>query len=172
MSWWDDPKYDLTGRRFGRLVAQYRLDTKGPKYWLCRCDCGNTSKVSAHNLKGGQVVSCGCALQGCNKKRPYEWLYNTLKLTGKEVNLSYEQFLEFTNILTCHYCDALITWEPHSADSEYRSRAYNLDRVDNDKGYSKENCVVCCARCNRSKADRFTYREWLEIGRVIRGWTS
>jgi hypothetical protein len=28
---------------------------------------------------------------------------------------------------------------------------YNLDRVDNTKGYSKNNCTVCCKVCNRMK---------------------
>ena len=33
----------------------------------------------------------------------------------------------------CHYCGAEL-------------RGYNLDRKDNTKGYSKENCVVCCGQ--------------------------
>ena len=48
-----------------------------------------------------------------------------------------------------------------------RSTAYNLDRKDSIKGYTKENCVVCCKRCNRAKSNLFSYEEWLEIGKFI-----
>lgn len=33
---------DITGQKFGRLTALYRLhNTKGRTKWLCVCDCGN-----------------------------------------------------------------------------------------------------------------------------------
>ncbi len=44
---------DITGRRFGRLTAQYstkKRDTKGFVIWHCRCDCGNEINVSYNNL--------------------------------------------------------------------------------------------------------------------------
>lgn len=55
--------HDLTGRRFGRLVA---LKYAGPCYsrqgamWLCRCDCGNLRNVAASSLVRGLTRSCGC----------------------------------------------------------------------------------------------------------------
>lgn len=52
---------DLTGRRFGKLVAMRRTENRnGRTRWLCRCDCGNTCVVTAHELKGGNTKSCGC----------------------------------------------------------------------------------------------------------------
>lgn len=55
---------DLTGQRFGRLVAIKELPpaTKGSNYrWECRCDCGNTVIVRRGNLTSGNTTSCGCA---------------------------------------------------------------------------------------------------------------
>ena len=56
---------DLTGQRFGRLVAVRRVPT--PPYhadrhvwWEFKCDCGNTYIASSHNLKVGRTKSCGC----------------------------------------------------------------------------------------------------------------
>lgn len=53
---------DLSGQRFGRLTAIRRLEEKvGTSYaWLCRCDCGKETKVSAHALLSGGTKSCGC----------------------------------------------------------------------------------------------------------------
>lgn len=53
---------DLTGQRFGKLVAIEKVEPKpdGVTRWLCRCDCGNDHIVSYTNLKNGHVTSCGC----------------------------------------------------------------------------------------------------------------
>lgn len=54
---------DITGRRFGRLVALYPSggrDKKGSVYWHCRCDCGSEVDVTENNLVYGSYRSCGC----------------------------------------------------------------------------------------------------------------
>ena len=52
---------NLTGQRFGKLVAVQRLENRnGRTVWLCRCDCGQTKAVQSNNLKSGKVKSCGC----------------------------------------------------------------------------------------------------------------
>ena len=55
-------KYDLTGRRFGLLVAQSATrDRAGNVAWLCQCDCGNSSVVAANSLTRKRGTrSCGC----------------------------------------------------------------------------------------------------------------
>lgn len=53
---------DLTGMRFGRLVAveyKYTNDRRQP-VWLFHCDCGNDKIMSASNVRWGGVRSCGC----------------------------------------------------------------------------------------------------------------
>lgn len=32
----------------------------GSTFWLCKCECGKTTKVSVSNLLSGKVKSCGC----------------------------------------------------------------------------------------------------------------
>ena len=57
---------DLTGQRFGRLVAVHRAedyikpDGKKEVQWLCHCDCGNKLVVRRCNLQSGGTQSCGC----------------------------------------------------------------------------------------------------------------
>jgi len=48
------------GIRFGRLIAIRPSGHCGANIeWECRCDCGNTVRVSNNNLKKG-TKSCGC----------------------------------------------------------------------------------------------------------------
>lgn len=68
-------EYDITGRRFGRLVVLEMAapgNGKGDRStrWLCRCDCGFPTIISAKALKHGQT-SCGC-----------EWRENVAKSTA------------------------------------------------------------------------------------------
>lgn len=56
---------DLTGKRFGRLVAIRREGTYGigrhkMATWLCKCDCGKETVVISNNLRAGITRSCGC----------------------------------------------------------------------------------------------------------------
>ena len=54
---------DMTGRRFGKLVALTYIKGEPPKYksqWLCVCDCGNEKIAKSENLVRGKTKSCGC----------------------------------------------------------------------------------------------------------------
>lgn len=52
---------DLTGRRFGRLVALERANSPSSgKRWRCLCDCGASPTVSGACLRDGNTRSCGC----------------------------------------------------------------------------------------------------------------
>lgn len=55
---------DLSGKRFGRFTALYRLNNYHNRghgvYWLCVCDCGNLKEVRGTHLSYGQIKSCGC----------------------------------------------------------------------------------------------------------------
>lgn len=56
-------RIDLTGQRFGMLVARYinkNNINKKSTMWYCECDCGNYKDVSTSDLKLGKVKSCGC----------------------------------------------------------------------------------------------------------------
>lgn len=53
---------DLTGQRFGRLVAtNYMSGSRSTRgRWRCVCDCGNETNVITSQLKNGRTRSCGC----------------------------------------------------------------------------------------------------------------
>lgn len=51
-------KIDITGQRYGRLVA---IERSGPcGHWKCICDCGNTKILYCGHLRAGTTKSCGC----------------------------------------------------------------------------------------------------------------
>ena len=56
--------HDLTGQRFGKLIAlSYFKQPNGEYWWHCRCDCGNYYDVRGYSLVRGDTTSCGCLLK-------------------------------------------------------------------------------------------------------------
>ena len=52
---------DLTGKRFGKLVAIRRGEPRGRlSTWFCQCDCGNSGEYATTYLNKGETTSCGC----------------------------------------------------------------------------------------------------------------
>ena len=53
---------DLTGQRFGHLVAIQPTEQRrrGNIVWECKCDCGSTTYVVSSKLTYGGTKSCGC----------------------------------------------------------------------------------------------------------------
>lgn len=53
---------DITGQRFGRLVAINATEKRqgGKVVWLCQCDCGNQVEVAIDRLTTKNIQSCGC----------------------------------------------------------------------------------------------------------------
>lgn len=54
---------DISGQRFGKLIAKERTNKIGHAnsyLWICDCDCGGTIEVSTNDLITGNISSCGC----------------------------------------------------------------------------------------------------------------
>lgn len=149
----------MLGRRFGRLEVLRREGTNkyGVRYF-CICDCGKNHVVTSGHLRSGGVKSCGCGRFG----RPlvpegfaaFNKLYGGYKTHAEKVGMTFEFSREKFKKLTksnCWYCGV----EPSSVMKLSRSSSryvYNgVDRVDNERGYSVDNCVPCCKTCNYAK---------------------
>lgn len=157
---------DLTGKRFGRLIVINRSSKSNKKkdvMWECNCDCGETLPVLSRSLIHGRTNSCGCYHHDVVSLEPYQHLYHSIqrrtytdKKGNKKCKLTFDEFLEYTKINNCHYCNSDVIWLKHGTG---RGHVYNIDRKDNDVPYTKDNCVVCCGQCNYLKRslpyDRF-----------------
>ena len=148
---------DLTGQRFGRLVV---VDTAGKndhgdRFAKCICDCGNQKVVRITYLKSAKTQSCGClrnekTIQR-NKAGEYprthgEWgtrlyrIWNAMnQRCGNPNSTSYKNY-GARGISVCtawrHSYTAFRNWAMQNGYQDDLS----IDRIDNDKGYSPDNC--------------------------------
>lgn len=51
---------NLVGQRFERLLVVGVKESKTRVKWICECDCGNITNVTAGKLKSKWTRSCGC----------------------------------------------------------------------------------------------------------------
>ena len=164
---------NLTGKKFGRLTVierHYPNDGGNRIRWLCECECGNKKVIYGHNLKAGDTKSCGCLqreIRGdsgvANMRRIICAYRQKAKKQGLDYDLTKEQFKEITQ-QNCYYCGT----KPSNISKKYHSNGdyiYNgLDRVDNTKGYTIDNVVPCCLRCNIAKRNYTLkdFKEWIK----------
>lgn len=140
---------DLTGQRIGKLVVLGRTERRGGRVaWLCRCDCGNETVAITTSLATGRKKSCGCLQKervsetfkkhGQYKTRLYKIWSNMLQRCGNPKNDSYSTY----GAKSITVCDEWKDFDSFYAWAISNGYADNLsiDRIENGKGYSPENC--------------------------------
>ncbi len=155
----------------GTLRKVYPKSKKSYYVYIFQCsECPNTVEVKKYGIKNttGKCHVC------CQRKKPYESIYNCLVINAKErdlkVDLTFEEFLEFTKIDNCHYCNIFLNRKAFKdrINSKSHTAAYLLDRKDSALGYAKENLVSCCSPCNYLKSDKLSYEEFMLLSPALK----
>jgi hypothetical protein len=140
---------DLTGKRFGRLVAvRFFGKVNGFNKWVCRCDCGRETNVGTGPLRGGKSKSCGCAKKqqpqnirhGLAHKVPEYGVWTGMK--KRCYNLQCEAYPDYggRGITICERWNADFAAFYEDMGPRPSSR-HTIERVDVDGNYCPENCV-------------------------------
>jgi hypothetical protein len=170
---------NLSGKKFNKLtvIEPIPRDIGERTKYRCKCDCGNETIVDGSKIKNGHTKSCGCLYKevdyGHNRLKVGEASRNTLvynyKHTAKVKGINFELTNdEMINMFEsdCHYCGR----EPHKVTHKKNLNGgyiYNgIDRKDNNKdiGYTIENTVSCCSKCNftKNKMDYDEFITWIK----------
>ena len=161
-------KKDLTGQPFGRLIVirEYGRDKHGNVLWLCRClgkngnDCGKEVVVRGDHLRSENTQSCGCLSRelvrernmthGCTHEPWYPTYKTMMQRCGHWEGTSEHHRRNYRDrgITVCEL------WQKSPLDfgdwlfAHGWHRGLQIDRIDNSRGYSPENCRVVTPKVN------------------------
>lgn len=177
-------KYELTGQRFGRLVVLSRSHPgKGwHQYWNCQCDCGVEKRVSQDGLVSQRTKSCGCLRREVTRQNK-ERHGHTRGGKRSAMHVSWSSMLaRCTNPSNDAYsdyggrgigvCERWLVFENFLEDMAPRPKGCSLDRIDNNQGYSPDNCRWASHRqqANNRRSNHIITVHGISLN--IRGWSE
>lgn len=137
---------DLTGKRFGYLTPLYIDENKTTNkhlYWMCQCVCGKTRTLQTSQLTMGKVTSCGCKNKrkkhDPERKRMYSIYSSMLSRCYNPKSISYCYYGK-KGITVCDEWKVSFESFANWADQNNYNDSLSIERIDNSKGYSPENC--------------------------------
>jgi len=147
---------DMTSESFGEwfVLGPWKHGVENI-HWYCRCSCGEERWVSGRSLRSGKSKSCGGHPRFekgvVSLKRKFSSYRAGAKVRGISFALPCRLFKVLVK-MPCAYCGSAPS-DPILLGNYERSRekCNGIDRVVNHIGYVKDNCVPCCAWCNRAK---------------------
>lgn len=140
-------KVDLIGKIFNRLqvIESAGSNELGRSLWKCQCDCGKISIVLGYSLIRGNTQSCGCLhIDNVTKHHESQMrLYGIWQqLRARCSNPKHASYHSYggRGISVCeewnHSYENFRDW----AMLNGYEKDLSIDRIDNDKGYSPDNC--------------------------------
>ena len=142
---------DLTGQRYGMLTV-LRMDDKAVRgagkssQWVVRCDCGNERAIASQVLRCLGQKSCGCQRgvggrfepkYGIPKSAFQRWTNMMRRCYSPASEKDSRNYME-RGIAVCDKWHDPRQFYADMGDPPFVGAT--LDRVDNDRGYSPENC--------------------------------
>lgn len=141
---------NLVGKKFGRwLVLERATNRYGNSYWKCECECGTIREVSGTYLTTGKSKSCGCLKRelcgeqhkkhSLSKNKLY-YVYHGIKDRCSRIkNKSYKYYMGRGITICEEWKNDFMAFYNWAMANGYRE-GLTIDRINNDAGYSPENC--------------------------------
>ena len=136
---------ELKGQRFGKLLVIEEDGRIGTNVaWICKCDCGNVTRVRANSLLTGNTTSCGCGRIDAITKHNMTGskLFNVWRTMKERCNnKNYRQYGDYggRGISVCDEWSEFKPFMEWSMENGYEE-GLSIDRIDNDGDYCPENC--------------------------------
>ncbi len=168
---------DLTGRRFERLfvIKFSHRDKTGQSVWECICDCGKKTIAVTTILKRGKKRSCGClTLEAVTKHgesfTPTNNIYRNMLQRCYNLNATNYPRYGGRGVTVCDRWRE--SYSNFREDMGERPEGLSLERKDNDKGYSPDNCRWATAKEQARNTRRTRFITFRGETRALTEWAE
>ena len=142
----EEVRKDITPRLIKDLGMRYPMEKSNYKvrYGLFECQyCGKEFECRISSVNNGDIKSCGCQKyirsHGLTHNKWYSVWGGIIGRCYKPQNKSYKNY-GARGITVCEEWLDITTFIAWAEATHPNIEGYTLDRIDNDKGYSPENC--------------------------------
>ncbi len=142
------------------MVKSLGLTSKQIRYIGNLLNIKRSKEIYSYELTKGITLR---HLNDPNRLDDVAFKYKKLIRSNKdryEVEITEEDYCKLITNSVCYYCGDPI-------DISRSNGKYAIDRLDNNLGYIKNNCVPCCSECNLVKGNRYTEEEFKIIVKAI-----
>ena len=140
----EEVERDMTPKLIGEVYKKFPTKTSKQKatYGLFECQyCKKEFETQINSVKRGQTRSCGCfATHGLGSNKFYQTWYGMLQRCTNLEHRSYKWY-GARGITVCEEWQDVTNFVAWAESTHPNMEGYTLDRINNDKGYSPENCT-------------------------------
>jgi len=145
----------MVGNRYGRLFVAEELERyksatgRTERVFLCECDCGNKKIIKMHTLRSGNAISCGCykieylsstkSTHGMSDTKIYHVWQSMRRRCNVPADKAFANY-GARGITVCAEWESDFSEFYKWAISNGYKEGLTIERINNNKGYSPNNC--------------------------------
>ena len=161
-----------------KVVSKPTFDGVASRYQVKCVKCDRETVVNSSSLGRHRRKTIGCKICCYKFRKASKYADDIQRLYAEwqrscsdrfiEVTLTFDEWKGLT-FSDCHYCGQPPSNFKRIVRAVIESRIFHyggIDRMDNDRGYHRDNVVPCCIKCNRLKGKRH-YSEFVSHTRKM-----
>jgi predicted XRE-type DNA-binding protein len=130
----------LTGHQIGKwsVFESFLHPTRRERLYRCVCACGTEKTVKHTHLADGKTSSCGCSwtTHGMSRSNEYRVWDSMIRRCHSPSHHAFKDY----GARGITVCDKWKNFEGFIEDMGFQPEGLSIERINNDLGYSKENC--------------------------------
>lgn len=173
---------DLIGKRYGRLTVLVKNPVSSPSNntrWDCVCDCGRVTTVIGSKLVNGHTSSCGCFHEeqfrastlkhGMSSTPEYNIWCGIKDRCYNSRNEAYQRYGGRGITMCDRWRESFQNFYDDMGGKP--SENHSIERLDNDKGYSSDNCVWATPTEQANNRRSNNYQEYNGVTKTVAEWS-
>ncbi len=174
-----NPQRDLSKEKFARLQPVEAVGRQGGStVWLCVCDCGEKKLIKGYSITSKATQSCGCLNKEIHRRlltkhgKSNTPIYKTWEaMIQRATNPNHSDARNYTerNITVCDEWRSFENFYKDMGDRPFKKA--QIDRINNNKGYFKNNCRWVTHRENQNNKRGNVLIEFKGITKTLMQWS-